>query len=405
MRKTQFGLIIIILLIIVLLFIYNHKKSANINSISMVKAEMIVPTHEKTNDKKIVKINNDALPSETSLAHDFPIIDPELSFLSAFRQYTFFALCADVVNDLEQNKNPLDSFRIKAEEKNKMFGYSGGEQHERYFLEHVENCKGYLIEDNETFARAYTRLKTIYQNTEPKTEKEIELAKNILLFESFDDLKKRLVDARKGSSSLTQKAIEQLQLKIDNINNIIAPLLSLPQGDRTIDQTNQMTYYQDKRRMLADKIRGGIIKDDELITLLTIELNNAEKLLIENIINIKSSDIYALMTRWGHNQFVDNYYSTHFKIIANHSKGKTPFKDIYYLDLLTRSTLPLFACALEYPCTKDSQITLFHCIYMLNKNACGRSVEGFYLNQYISPNMQQDLNIFLNYLFDYYAKD
>jgi hypothetical protein len=405
MRKTKTGLTIIILLIIVLLLKYYNKKSPNINRTSVTISEVAVPAYEKANEQKIAKINDDTLPIENGLAHDLPYIDPELSFLSAFRDYTFFALCAVIVTDLEQNINPLDSFRIKAEEKNKMFGYSGGVDHESYFLEHVENCKGYLIKDNESFASAYTRLKTIYQNIEPKTEEEIELAKNITLFENIENQKKLLADARKGLSSITPKAREQLHLKLENLTNIIAPLLSLSESDRTIEHANQITYYQDKRRVLADKLRGSNLKDDELIKYLAIELNNTEKLLTENFISIKSSDIYALMTRWYPNQIADDYYANHNRTISEHSKDKTPFRDIYYPVLLIRPALTLFACALEYPCTEDSQITLYHCIYMYNKNACGRDVEDFYLNHYVSPNMQQDLNIFLNFLFDYYAKD
>lgn len=405
MRKTKIGLTIIILLTILFLLFYNNTKSPIITSISTAKSEVIVPTHENIDDKKITQINHNALPLETSLANDLIYIDPELSFLRAFRQYTFFAMCVDIVNDLEQNKNPLDSFRIKAEEKDKMFGYSGGEEHESYFLSHVENCKSYLIKDDESFEQAYNRLKTIYQNIEPITEEEIELAKNISLFETVDDLTKRLDETSKGLSSITPKAREQLHLKLENLNNIITPLLSLSVNDRTIAQANQITYYQDKKRVLADKIRSSILKDDELIDSLLIELNNTQKLLNENIFNIKSSDIYALMIRVSNNHFVDDYYSNYHRVISKHARGNTPFKDIYYPDLLTRSALPLFACALQYPCTEDSQITLFHCIYMVNKNACGRSVEDFYLNQYVSPNMQQDLNIFLNYLFDNYAKN
>jgi hypothetical protein len=389
----------------VLILIYSNKTPSNINRTSGTKSEVIVPTDETINDKSVNKSKDDTLTVDTSMTHDLPYVDPELSFLSAFRQYTFFAFCADIVTDLEQNISPLDSFRIKAEEKNKMFGYSGGVVHESYFLEHVENCKGYLIENKETFEQAYIRLKITYQNIEPRTEEEIELAKNIALFENVEYQKKLLADTRKGTSTITQKAREQLLLKLTNLNNIIAPLLSLSENDRTIEQTNQITYYQDKRRVLAEKLRGSNLKDEELIKFLAIKLNDTEKLLTENIINIKSPDIYALMAGWSRNQIIDNYYSNYFKKISIKSKDKTPFKDRYYSDLLTRPALSLFACALEYPCAEDSQITLFHCIYMLNKNACGRDVEDFYLNHYISPNMQEDLNIFLNYLFDYYAKN
>ncbi len=398
MTKTKFGLIFMFLMLVLVLILSQcHEKPPITNNISLHVTQKIAPKQKTTIEEKIADKKNTSLLNELNSINELQI-SPELNFLTAFRQYTFFTMCENIINDLEQNKNPLDFFRSETEYKNKMFGYSGGKDHENHFLDHVENCKDLLKFNDETFDQAFSRLKTTYQSIEPKTDEEIELAKDISLFENIEELKTQLAQAQKGVSSLSDKAKHQINLEFENLNNILAPLQSISVSERTIEQANQITYYLNKRRALFKKNSNSYHIDEELIKSLNQEYNENVKLLTDSITSIKSSDIYTLMTRRG-------VFSYHLRKISEHSKKNTPFKDNYYPDVLTRTSLPLFACALGYPCAQGSQITLHHCIIMYNKNACGRSVEDFYLNHYISPNMQPDLNIFINYLFENYAND
>jgi hypothetical protein len=127
-------------------------------------------------------------------------------------------------------------------------------------------------------------------------------------------------------------------------------------------------------------------------------------LIKQEIMITKSADIFALMTRWNHNLAINSQYNQIFKTIHTRAKKELNLSRGNYPIILARLALPLFACALGYPCDKSSQIIINHCIISANRNACGIGVEDFYLNQYISPNILEDVNQFLGFLFEHYAQ-
>ena len=393
------------MLAFVIFLIKPDKKTPTINTSSFVKSQTLNSEINTSKTKNTKKIQSLTTPKEVNQTSDSLYIDPELSYLEAFRQYTFFALCAEIIIDLEQNKNPIDSFRIEID-KNKKYGYAGGIVHEQFFLKHVENCKNSLISNHETLEQAFARLKLTYESIEPKTKTEKELSKNVVLFDQANELHKKWVDVRKGISTLSPKAIDLLKLKIQTFRDLNKPLFNIPKHLRTDTQLKIIQLNIEKINSLRNQIRSSYQYDTELTQSLLNDYTQSKTFLDRNITSIKSPDIYALISRRISSKYIARPFAIMYEpIIIDHSKTVSSFKDNYYLNILSESAFPLFACALGYPCDQDSQITLYHCIHLTNRDACGKSVEDFYLNHYISPNIQTDVNEFLNFLFEYYAKE
>ncbi len=84
---------------------------------------------------------------------------------------------------------------------------------------------------------------------------------------------------------------------------------------------------------------------------------------------------------------------------------QTRINDKDYLSILLDLATPLFACTLDYPCDQHSLLMSRHCILELNKFACDRDLENFYLNHYISTQQQTDVNLVFDYLLSHYAQD
>jgi hypothetical protein len=69
---------------------------------------------------------------------------------------------------------------------------------------------------------------------------------------------------------------------------------------------------------------------------------------------------------------------------------------------------PLVACYLDYPCDDESMHVISLCLDNKNQEsqlACGKNLEDFYFNNYLSPGQTVDLNNYFNYLLEFYVKE
>ena len=83
--------------------------------------------------------------------------------------------------------------------------------------------------------------------------------------------------------------------------------------------------------------------------------------------------------------------------------------DPYLLLSLYDVGIKLAACAMNYPCDDQSEFILDYCIgvdnrYFMYPNACGKTLDDFYFNDYLSPNQLEDVSKYLNYILENYAK-
>jgi len=404
MRKTNITLVVAI---IILLVFWKLNKAdlvtaVNTASINNDQHEIVVEPNSAINKKQQAQTHKEAIIEDYNF--DDLSIATDLDYLTAFRDYTYFLLCKSIITDLNNKTQPIISYRKRIKHFEK-FGYTGGDHHDQFFLKHVDQCADYLLHDDEIFQHASTRLKKTYQSIEPKTNEEKELDKILALIEETNNLYTQLNSLKRGNSTLTTKAIKQIRLKIDNIRKINNQFTTIPKEQRNTQQQAIINSNNDRIKSLRQSIRDSYHKDGSLIESLSVNYQVQVTKLNQDIISTKSADIFALLTRWYSDQIVNPQFNKIFETIYAKAQKELNLSHGNYPIILARSALPLFACALGYPCDADSQIILLHCITFANRNACGRGVEDFYLNQYISPNTFQDVNQFLSFLFEHYAQE
>lgn len=64
---------------------------------------------------------------------------------------------------------------------------------------------------------------------------------------------------------------------------------------------------------------------------------------------------------------------------------------------------------MNYPCNDQSEFILDYCLgwrpsYIKYSAACGKTLDDFYFNHYLSPNQLEDVSNYLNYILEHYAK-
>ena len=71
-------------------------------------------------------------------------------------------------------------------------------------------------------------------------------------------------------------------------------------------------------------------------------------------------------------------------------------------------SIKLTACAMNYPCDDHSEFISDYCIRGFKNmsnylSACGKTLEDFYFNEYLSPNQLEDVSKYLNFILEHYA--
>lgn len=163
---------------------------------------------------------------------------------------------------------------------------------------------------------------------------------------------------------------------------------------KTLEEKDLSNYLNYVEELMALNNTQYEVKDKKSITLIKNKIEaNIEK--ISSLIkHNRSPDVFL------HLESISRLKKNILKRIQNETK----INDLNYLGILYELATPLFACSLGYPCDKNSVLIYKYCISKNNKNACGINVEEFYLNFIISPNLQNDFTLVLEYLMNSYAQ-
>ncbi len=411
MNKKKYYLLLVVALIIYLIFV----KSDNRQTIQQQSSQAVKKTVvDKPNQKKSSVVNK--------IPKDFPIEkrqqkkhkeeQPEqtdISYLTAFRNFTDFLMCKNAITDW-QNGEELKLFRQRLKDVRK-FGFDGGEKHEEYYLYHLQHCQAYLLDAQESYSDAFKRLQESYQTIEPETEQEEQLAEIVAILDELGQLSSQLKAQRIGVSSFSPSEVRKMQEKLKQLYSYIKPIIQIPEKERTAKQNIILNAKYDEIGKIKVNLDGSYFKDEDLINDTVFRLgvlrSTFKNTLFQKLPQIKSPDIFALMVmRTNNNQgYLTSELKVTFDEIVRDVKKSLLYKKDNYPIHLARASLPLFACALDYPCGKDSQLMTYYCVIRPNYNACGKSVEDFILDDYISPNIKADVNEFLNLLFENYAQE
>jgi len=364
--------------------------------------------HSPVNNKQL----NDVLIDSFSDTKNSEIeSDPQLTYLQAYRNTVRFKKCSFIINDINNNISPLikfkkdaafDMFQLPDEPKKQ-----ATDLQIQYFSEFTEWCQSFLKDNNETYNSAFKRLHDVFNSAVPQTEPEKVLEKGLELFNQHKELEKSIGDATQSYSLLSEDEMQNIKTKIQKLNQQIKELKANPDSQTNNQIQSLISELSNKRSQLYKTIRENKVTNTDKEAKKRAEDNvlQHKNTLLDFLKSNNSPDILLLYSRMF-------FYPATFEFnpILEDMKRELATYEPYLLLSLYEVGIKLAACSMNYPCDDQSLFVLNYCIgerkyFNMSPSACGKSLEGFYFNAYLSPNQLEDVSKYLNYILENYAKN
>jgi len=364
--------------------------------------------HSPVNNKQL----NDVLIDSFSDTKNSEIeSDPQLTYLQAYRNTVRFKKCSFIINDINNNISPLikfkkdaafDMFQLPDEPKKQ-----ATDLQIQYFSEFTEWCQSFLKDNNETYNSAFKRLHVVFNSAVPQTEPEKVLEKGLELFNQHKELEKSIGDATQSYSLLSEDEMQNIKTKIQKLNQQIKELKANPDSQTNNQIQSLISELSNKRSQLYKTIRENKVTNTDKEAKKRAEDNvlQHKNTLLDFLKSNNSPDILLLYSRMF-------FYPATFEFnpILEDMKRELATYEPYLLLSLYEVGIKLAACSMNYPCDDQSLFVLNYCIgerkyFNMSPSACGKSLEGFYFNAYLSPNQLEDVSKYLNYILENYAKN
>lgn len=344
---------------------------------------------------------------EISFLNSNSEIDPNLTYLQAYRNSVFFKKCYRVINDINKNVSPLIAFEKKAStDFYAVFNKSEKQVTElqlQYFSEFADRCQIFLDSDDETFQSASNRLNKTFSEIQPKTEEEKNLLSGLDLFNKKTDLEKKLYNTKSGTSLLEEVQIKTIYTKIRIHNTQIKEYKANPDWKSNQQIQNAINDLNQKVNDLRLVLSNNKEKHPEKEVIIEAQLIKHKTIMVDFLKQNNSSDILLLYA-----QYLFNPYGENNSQINQELRKELNIYDNILMKNIYEVGIKLAACAMNYPCDDRSEFIYDYCIglsiTLTYPSSCGKGLEAFYFNSYLGPNQLEDVSKYLNYILENYAK-
>lgn len=409
--NIQKHLLILIIVIAIWFFINNFKEPKPLITIGDEPSSKTIDILKS--DTKIKKKNFDF--SERSLTDD-PIQnqitepDPNLTYLQAYRNTIVFKKCFSIVNDINKDISPLIQFKKDASLDFYNFTEESQKQATKlqiqYYSDFIDLCQSFLKDNHENFTSALKRLHDIFSSIEPKTESEKQLAEGLELYMFYQELIQLKSNTTQSYSLLSEEEKSNINSDMKNLYNQIKELKTNPDWQTNNQIQILINELNNKISNNRNKVRNNKVTntDDKTKKKLEVQILLHKNEMINFLKSNNSPDILLLYAKL---IFYPGYLRD--DTILNEMKRELNTYDSHLLLSLHDVGIKLAACAMNYPCSDQSEFILDYCIggfkNMSNyPSACGKTLDEFYFNHYLSPNQLEDVSKYLNYILENYAK-
>jgi hypothetical protein len=234
----------------------------------------------------------------------------------------------------------------------------------------------------------------------PNTKEEINLADGLALLDQYYALKTKLNNANRGENILDEISMNNIKQKYLYLNSERNRLIESGNILTDNDLKHRIDDLNKEMREINDQLYDNTIFDQEEISYFETELLQSKTKLFKFLKQNISPDLFLI------------YSKILFRSLGLANPSEEIFNAIKVHDNVFRIQINnvginLVACALNYPCDKDSSLVQDICIGRVNpeKFACGKSLEDYYFNYLLGPNQTQDIENYLNYMLKHYAKN
>jgi len=445
-KKLTLIFLVIIAVIIWMLLQKNQEKSNPVQIVSQ-QNQQITETPEQQTKAKIKTLETEVA---NHMAEDIsqPIENTlkELTYMQLYEKslvakdcFGFYLLSENNSYGLsdETKKNEIDyiqDYKNKIERNSKGRQNHATEQQIQSYQDHTVQCTDLKTEiesntessdrEKESFSFAFEQLRLIMTAKEPISDEGKQLKFVLKEAKAFKNTTWELKKLNAGESDLSKQETNLLKQEIQNLN------FKLKSSDYFGKEAKLTPEYLALKKEFDDKQAyldlHLIINQQELI--------HHKKILINSIAVLEShlKTEYPLVFNEAFNGLNLNLNSSnrlpHFykldritktalqiPIISQQIFEQSGIKDKNYFNLLLQPSLDLYQCYLGAECTFPNNRRLTYLCYLpkhdfqettegLFFEACEMNIEDFYLQNYLTGNQVEDMNVIFNYLVNNYAK-
>jgi len=327
--------------------------------------------------------------------------EPELGYISAYRDWQYFANCYTDVEDFHNQKDPLQTLAERFENSSRESQAEPTAQQNMYYQHHVDICKAMIDDEDDSADQIVQKLRRKFNEIIPKTDEEKQLAHALQMVTQLNNFEREYSRMQLSKSALTSDQLNAINLQIQRLTN---DMLNLYDGNEVLssEQTQLIKQYSEQIENLRLRIVNSKVADNELMVEITAKIDGYVNSMDDYLHRVQSPDAFLVI---GQVIYKSRSYQKNSSILQN-LKEKTAVYDSLYIEILNAIVMPLVACSMNYPCDAESDLILSYCLGLKDSmfnQACGLSLEDFYFNFYIGGNQLNDVNNYFSYMVNRYA--
>lgn len=407
--KLTFAIIVVLLLYAML---YNEESKATKKKTYSNNTDTVLMDVKTADRPKKNQSANNTIASENSQAtiESEPVVvseksqplDEELSYITAYRDWQYFANCYTDVQDFHNDKDPLETLAERFELNPRESQNEPTAQQNYYYERHVEICQSLIDDENDDYEIIRVKLKNRFESIIPTTKEEKQLEQALVMVKQLG-----IYQDQHAKNPYTTSDLSQVEKKhiTSEIRRLTADLMNIYNGSEelTPEQTQIIKDYSNQIEALQLKLRNSEVVDKALMAKGEATVLNYMKNIDNYLHSVESPDAFLILSEvlYGADAFKTS------APIIDLLKQQTGIHDPFYRELLNDLVLPLVACSMNYPCDAESDIMMSFCLGLKDSmfnQACGLSLEDFYLNFYIGSNQLSDVNAYFNFIVNRYAQ-
>ncbi|VAW45922.1 hypothetical protein MNBD_GAMMA03-249 [hydrothermal vent metagenome] len=404
--KGAASIVVVIILLLVYVFFFHDPMQPElvrpINHVSWQKTS--VENKEDATTKIKVKIKPVMDEQEIIIADNNQVStdNKELDYISAYRDWQYFANCYTDVEDFHNNKDPLQTLAERFENNPREAQTEPTPQQNMYYQQHVEICKAMIDDDKDDYYQIMQKLKQRFEQITPKTSEDKQLAQALNMVQQIQTLEREYSRTQYGKSSLPESELDAINSQIQQLTTA---MMEVYDGNEVLSEQDTITIklYSEEIDKLSQQIIKSNSVNEELVTETEAHIAAYLQTIDDYLPSVQSPDAFLLLAG-------RLYQASYFKkdtALIKVLKNSTGIYDSYYINMLNKIVMPLLACSMNYPCDAQSDYMLSYCLGLKDSmfnQACGLSLEDFYFSFYIGTNQLNDVNNYFNFLVNRYAK-
>lgn len=404
--------VIVALIVLIALYAFKkephakEKKSRPINQVSFQASDTDQKIQNNIQTNTLVNPTAELIKEIEELTPIKPDkkADPDLDYVTAYRDWQYFANCYTDIEDFQNDREPLDTLAARFENNPREAQSEPTQEQNSIYQKHADICQTMINDvgdDKDNYYQIMHKLGARFRSITPKTDEAKQLKHALEMVHRLKFFKNEYLDSTFPVSTLSNEQSNGINQRIEDLSDQLITVY-----ENTDELTQEHTLMIQELSNEIELLRKNLLNSR---TINNNEMLSKEKQLdgylnsIDDYLHkIQSPDAFLILTSELYNS---DYYQKESTILQK-MKSQTGINDPYYVRILNRLVMPLVACSMNYPCGPESDYMMSYCLGLRDSmfmQACGKDLTDFYFNFYIGMNQMSDVDNYFNYIVNRYA--